>query len=133
MHAPLDPLDDDTPALRRFVGVFRYGRRAVELVWTTNWRLAVLLGGATLVAGLLPAAAAFAGKLIVDSVVAGMAAGHNPGEVLPLVGKEGAPVAVATGEGLLGLLRLQPEAKRPQSAEEFLRGYRDFIGSRLPS
>ena len=73
-------------------------------------------------------------RILEGVVVNGMAAeGRTPGEVVSLVGREGAPVAVATGEGLLGLLRLQPEGKRPQSAEEFLRGYRDFIGSRLPS
>ena len=58
---------------------------------------------------------------------------HIPGEVLSLESKGSAPVAVATEEGLLGLLRLQLEGRRPQSAEEFMRGYGDFIGSRLPS
>jgi ATP-binding cassette, subfamily B, bacterial len=59
--------------LQRFAGVFRYGRRAVELVWQTNRRLAILFGVATLTAGLLPAAAAWVGQLIVDSVVAAIA------------------------------------------------------------
>jgi ATP-binding cassette subfamily B protein len=67
--------------LQRFAGVFRYGRRAVELVWQTNPRLAVLFGGATLVAGLLPAAAAWVGQHIVDAVVAAIA-GRSAGEPL---------------------------------------------------
>jgi ATP-binding cassette subfamily B protein len=50
--------------------VFRYSRRAVELVWTTSRRLTVALGVLTLIAGVLPAAVAFIGALIVDSVVA---------------------------------------------------------------
>ena len=78
---PLEHQEDATPAVRRFMGVFRYSRRAVELVWTTNWRLAVILGIATIIAGLLPAAAAYAGKLIVDAVVAGIEAGRDGGTV----------------------------------------------------
>src|SRR3546814_18418259 len=38
-----------------FLGVFRYSRRAVELVWSTSRGLTVALGLLTLVAGLLPA------------------------------------------------------------------------------
>jgi ATP-binding cassette subfamily B protein len=50
--------------------VFRYSRRALELVWTTNRRLTVALAVLTLLAGALPAAVAYVGSLIVDSVVA---------------------------------------------------------------
>jgi ATP-binding cassette subfamily B protein len=49
--------------------MYRYGQRAIQLVWQTNWRLTVALGLLTLVAGLLPAAIAYVGKLIVDGVV----------------------------------------------------------------
>lgn len=73
-------------------------------------------------------------RILEGMVVAGIgAAGHYPGEVLGLADKRGVPVAVATGDGLLGLVSLQLEARRLQSAEEFVRGYRDFIGSSLPS
>jgi ABC-type multidrug transport system fused ATPase/permease subunit len=41
----------------------------VELVWTTSRGLSVLLGALSLVAGVVPAAVAWVGKLIVDSVV----------------------------------------------------------------
>ena len=71
MTPPPDIPEQNSGQIRRFLGVFRYSRRAIELVWSTNWRLAVLIGLATLVAGLLPAAAAYTGKLIVDAVVAG--------------------------------------------------------------
>lgn len=56
---------------KQFLGVFRYSRRAVELVWTTSKTLTVWIALLTLVAGLLPAAAAWVGQQIVDSVVAG--------------------------------------------------------------
>jgi ABC-type multidrug transport system fused ATPase/permease subunit len=56
-------------ALRQSLAVFRYSGRAVGLVWTTNRTLTIFLAILTLVAGLLPAAIAYIGKLIVDGVV----------------------------------------------------------------
>ncbi|MGI9304164.1 MAG: ABC transporter ATP-binding protein [Gammaproteobacteria bacterium] len=64
------PEPDNAGFLLRFFGVFRYSRRAVELVWSTSPALTVLLAAATLVAGILPAAMAYVGQLIVDGVVA---------------------------------------------------------------
>jgi ABC-type multidrug transport system fused ATPase/permease subunit len=57
------------------LGVFRYGGRAVGLVWTTSARLTLALVGLSLLAGLLPAAIAWTGKLIVDAVVAAAKSG----------------------------------------------------------
>jgi len=74
MAAP-DP--DNTGFLTRFFGVFRYSRRALELVWTTSRALTVVLALLTLVAGVLPAAIAYVGQLIVDGVVAAIDA-DNP-------------------------------------------------------
>jgi len=54
---------------RGFFGVFRYSRRAMELVWATNRRLTVALAVLTLVAGVLPAAMAYIGALIIDAVL----------------------------------------------------------------
>ena len=59
--------------LDSYLGVFRYGRRAIELVWSTDRRLTVGLAVLTLMAGVLPAGIAYVGKLIVDSVVAAIA------------------------------------------------------------
>ena len=56
-------------SVKRFLGVFRYSSRALSLVWTTSKRLSIVFGLLTVVAGLLPAAVAFLGKLIVDAVV----------------------------------------------------------------
>lgn len=58
-----------TRGLRQSLSVFRYSGRALELVWTTNHTLTIVLAILTLVAGLLPGAIAYIGKLIVDSVV----------------------------------------------------------------
>jgi ATP-binding cassette subfamily B protein len=51
------------------IGVFAYSRRALALVWTTDRALSVALMILTVVAGLLPAAIAYLGALIVDAVV----------------------------------------------------------------
>ncbi|MBN1152516.1 MAG: methionyl-tRNA formyltransferase [Dehalococcoidia bacterium] len=40
-------------------------------------------------------------------------------------------VGVSAGDGVLALSRLQLEGKREISAEEFVRGHRDFVGARL--
>lgn len=64
--------------------------------------------------------------------------------VVPGVGKEKAglvvPVSqpetvcgVVTGQDILGLKTLLLAGRRPLASQEFVRGYRDFIGSRLPS
>ena len=54
------------------------------------------------------------------------------GQVVVLPGREAVP-GVGTGDGILGVLKVQLEGKRAMSASEFLRGQRDFIGAVLPS
>ncbi len=51
------------------LAVFRYGSKALGLVWNTSHLLTVALAILALVSGLLPGAIAYVGKLIVDSVV----------------------------------------------------------------
>jgi len=79
--------------VRGFFGVFRYSRRALELVWTTSGRLTVALALLTLAAGILPAGVAYVGALIVDAVVAAMRSGASARAVVELVVLEGALVA----------------------------------------
>ena len=67
---PTDVPADAPNSARRFFGVFRYSKRALELVWATSPKLALLLGFVTLLAGVLPSAVAWVGARIVDSVVA---------------------------------------------------------------
>jgi methionyl-tRNA formyltransferase len=43
-----------------------------------------------------------------------------------------AAFGVNTGDGILGILRVQLEGKRALSSAEFLRGQRQFIGAILP-
>ncbi|MDH3430029.1 MAG: ABC transporter ATP-binding protein/permease [Gammaproteobacteria bacterium] len=62
----------DVGLLKRALGVFAYSRRALELVWTTSRSLTLTLAVLTVLAGVLPAAIAYVGKLIVDAVVAAM-------------------------------------------------------------
>jgi len=51
------------------LGVFRYSRRAVQLVWSTSHALTIGLAVLTVLAGVIPAAIAYVGALIVDAVV----------------------------------------------------------------
>ena len=68
------PEQNDSTAnfVSRAAGVFGYSRRAMELVWTTSQTLTFTLAILTLVAGVLPAAVAYVGQLIVDGVVTAM-------------------------------------------------------------
>lgn len=56
-----------------------------------------------------------------------------PGRVVALASGQQAAVGVETGDGILGLLRVQLEGKRAMSAAEFLRGQRGFPGQTLAS
>jgi len=47
-----------------------------------------------------------------------------------LTGQE-AGLGIGTGEGMLGVIRVQLEGKRVMNADEFVRGQRDIIGAVL--
>ena len=79
--------------LRGFFGVFRYSRRALELVWSTNRGLTVALALLTLLAGVLPAWVAYVGSLIVDAVLGAIGGAGSAAHVLRLVALEGVLVA----------------------------------------
>src|SRR5579863_6809279 len=111
-HAP-SAAPSEKLTLRGFFGVFRYSRRAIELVWSTNRPLTVSLACLTLIAGVLPASVAYIGSLIVDAVIAAIrAGGADTHRVVGLVVLEGALVAAiaAAQRGLSlaqSLLRVQ--------------------------
>ena len=84
-----DPSLESTGFLQRALGVFSYSSRALALVWTTSRRLTLILAVLTVVAGVLPAAIAYVGQLIVDGVVAAMSEQNaDAGPVLWLLGLE---------------------------------------------
>ena len=78
-------------------GVLKYTRRAIELVWSTSKPLTLALCILTIIAGLMPAAIAWVGKLIVDAVVAAATDGTGPRAALTYVAIEAALVAVLAG------------------------------------
>ncbi|GAC1693210.1 MAG: ABC transporter ATP-binding protein [Steroidobacteraceae bacterium] len=86
--------DREGVTLRGFFGVFRYSRRALELVWTTNPGLTLALAALTIIAGVLPAGVAYIGALIVDAVVNAIRAASATGRVVDLVVIEGVLVAL---------------------------------------
>jgi len=53
------------------------------------------------------------------------------GKVIVLSGNPVVPFGVCTGEGVLGIARVQMEGKSEVAAADFIRGQRDFIGSVL--
>ena len=77
-------------SLRSFFEVFKYSRRALELVWSTNRLLTIVIALLTVVAGALPAGVAYIGSLIVDAVVTAIRSGGvDATRVIELVGLEG--------------------------------------------
>jgi ATP-binding cassette subfamily B protein len=99
-HPPLDT--DTNPTSKRFFDVFRFSRRALELVWSTSRNLALVFAALTLVAGVLPAAVAWIGQLIVDGVVTAIGQYQQTGSadttfVLLFVAAEAGVVALISG------------------------------------
>ncbi|MDB6088530.1 MAG: ABC-type multidrug transport system, ATPase and permease component [Gammaproteobacteria bacterium] len=92
--ARVAPASGESITLQGFFGIFRYSRRAIELVWSTNRRLTLALAVLTLIAGVLPASVAYVGSLIVDAVVTAIRAGGGDARhVVEFVALEGALVA----------------------------------------
>jgi ATP-binding cassette, subfamily B, bacterial len=97
-RAPSAPAGSQSFTLRGFFGVFRYSRRALELVWSTNRGLTVALAAFTVIAGVLPASVAYLGSLIVDAAVAAIRAGGTDAtRVVEYVVLEGVLVATIAG------------------------------------
>ena len=75
------------------------------------------------------------GKLlkVLEAVALHKEGSLTPGKVVDLASGQPAVVGVETGDGILGLLRIQLEGKRALTASEFLLGQRAFVGSTLGS
>jgi methionyl-tRNA formyltransferase len=50
-----------------------------------------------------------------------------------VVRAEGETLAIATGDGVIEVVQVQPEGRRPMTAREFLSGHKVVPGTRLPS
>ncbi len=88
--------------LARYLSVFKYSKVALQIVWGTSAALTIVLGLANLVAGVMPAAIAFVGQFIVDSVVtavqqSGAASEQARSDVLFYVLLEAGLVVIMTG------------------------------------
>jgi ATP-binding cassette subfamily B protein len=59
----------DAASWRNYLGVLKYSRRGIELVWNTNKPLTIGLAIGSLLAGLLPGGIAWIGKHLIDSIV----------------------------------------------------------------
>jgi methionyl-tRNA formyltransferase len=68
--------------------------------------------------------------LIHRTTVAGEATEAPAGTI---VHAEGETLAVATGDGVIQILQIQPEGRRLMTAREFLSGHKTTPGTRLPS
>ena len=68
---------------------------------------------------------------IIEAVPLGGEGASKIGQVVPL--KEEAAFGINTGDGILGVLKVQMEGKRAMPAADFLRGQRQLIGAILPS
>ena len=68
------------------------------------------------------------GKLLKILEASAMAGDAQSGHV---VGLDDGGIGIGTGEGLLAVSRLQNEGRRPSDAQDFVRGYPDFVGAEL--
>ena len=69
---------------------------------------------------------------VLDAVPLPGGGSRPPGEVVLLESDLMAPVGVVTGDGVLGLKRVQVEGKKDVEARDFLLGHEGFVGSTLP-
>lgn len=63
------PNKEERGFISRYLSVFQYTQRAIELVWNTSPRLTVAFALLTIIGGLIPPAMAWVGKEVIDSVL----------------------------------------------------------------
>ncbi|WP_422102547.1 ABC transporter ATP-binding protein [Vreelandella sp.] len=117
------------PSLSLFSGffsVFRYSRRALALVWETSRWMMLGLALCTLVAGVLPAVAAYVGQLIVDGVLAAMESYEAASSPNLWAALSPVLVLVALEGGIIALMAL---AQRGLSAQQSL--LRALLGQKV--
>jgi methionyl-tRNA formyltransferase len=73
---------------------------------------------------------------IIEAVLLPQTGNPQVGQVValtPTAGESKAAFGVGTGDGILGVVKVQLEGKQAMPAAEFLRGQKQFIGAILPS
>jgi ATP-binding cassette subfamily B protein len=100
--------NDNTPSWRGYLGVFKYSRRALRLVWDTNRTLAIGLAIGSLVAGVAPSAIAIVGKHLLNAIL-GARDSHLDVDRNSAIGWLGVELALVLGlaaiSRLLGMMR----------------------------
>lgn len=73
------------------------------------------------------------GKVLkILNAVAMPGANHvEPGVVVALSQDSEIPIGIGTGDGVLGIYRIQIEGKKPNTSSDFIRGQREFIGGKV--
>lgn len=70
---------------------------------------------------------------ILDAVALSEANNVEPGAVVALSQNPEFAVGIGTGDGILGICRLQMEGKKANMSGDFIRGQREFIGGKVGS
>ncbi len=93
--------------LKSYLGVFRYIKRAVQLVWSTNRGLTLGLALGSLIGGVLPTGIAYVGKRLINAIdIARQTTSGDHNEAMMWVGAELAlVVAAALIQRTLGIFR----------------------------
>lgn len=99
MRTLLHRLSQPWRRFRRTLSTVEYCGRAIVLVWQTNRNLTLLFAVLTVIAGVLPGAIAYVGKLIVDAVVqtSQSSLGGDRWTALTYLGLEAVLVAALSG------------------------------------
>ncbi len=100
-----EPPKSGEKGLAQYLGVFRFSRRAMGLVWSTSRALTIGLAIGTVFAGVLPGGIAYVGKKLIDAVIAARGTGEHDA-VWMWVGVEmGLVIAMAAISRILNIQR----------------------------
>jgi len=88
---------------KSYLGVFKYSRRAIRLVWATNRVLAIGLALGSLIAGILPSAVAVVGKHLLNGILTA-AKTQAVGDRNTAIGWLGTELALVIGLAVIGRL-----------------------------
>ncbi len=102
------PPPSDQTSWKSYLGVLKYSRRAIRLVWATNRALAIGLAVGSVVAGVLPSAVAVVGKHLLNAILEA-ARTHTEADsniaIEWLASELGLVIGLAVINRLLGMMR----------------------------